>query len=93
MLPRNLNHVFEYRAEKPVSGVLLHSKFLHMIVDRSAEEKTRQEHFANSNLYYDYYENLIANPDLWCEKSVKYSGWRQMADLGLMTSGNWTGHK
>lgn len=93
MLPRKLNHVFEKQTEIPASGALLHSKFLHMIVERSAEEKERQQHFANSKLYYGYYENLIANPDLWCEKSVKYTGWQQLVDLGLMNSGTWSGPK
>ncbi len=68
---------------------MLHTKFLHTIVEKSAEEKERQEHFANSTLYETYYDSLVGNPDLWCEGSTKLISWRQLEAMGLMSKGNW----
>ena len=89
LLPRDLNHVYDGGGGEYASGVLLHSKFLHMVVTKSAEEKLRQEHFANSTLYDAYYDSLIQSPDLWCERSSRYLGWRQLEAMGLMSKGQW----
>ncbi len=89
LLPRRLNRVFDQQAQTLTTGVLLHSKFLHMVVEKSAEEQKRQEHFANSKLYDAYYESIMKNPDLWCEDSVKYRGWQQLEALKLLSKGKW----
>ena len=89
LLPRWLNHVYEGGGGELTSGVLLHSKFLATVVDRSAEEKHRQEHFANSAVYDAYYDALAADPDLWCARSTRLTGWRQLEALGLMSRGGW----
>jgi hypothetical protein len=68
---------------------LLHSKFLNVVVEKSAEEKHRREHFANSDLYEGYYDRLINDPDLWCHASTKFISWRQLEAMGLMSKGNW----
>ncbi|KIC20604.1 glycosyltransferase family 2 protein [Leisingera sp. ANG-Vp] len=88
VLPRHLNAVFDTRLNRP-TGVLLHSKFLDEIVGKSAEEKQRRQHFTHTDRYDAYYDALIAGPDLWCENSVRYEGWRQLEQLGLMTRGSW----
>jgi hypothetical protein len=89
LLPRRLNHVYEEPGVARTSGVLLHTKFLPDIVTRSAEEKIRQEHFANSAVYNDYYDALTEGPDLWTGASTRYEGWEQLETLGLMSSGRW----
>ncbi len=89
LLPRRLNHVYATGGGELTSGVLLHTKFLDTVVARSAEEKTRQEHFANSPLYEAYYDALSADPDLWCAHSTRLTGWRQLEGLGLMSRGGW----
>ncbi|MEO0773125.1 MAG: glycosyltransferase family 2 protein [Pseudomonadota bacterium] len=89
ILPRELNHVYDEEGGEKTSGILLHTKFLNTVVDKSAEEKTRREHFNNSALYDDYYDALIENPDLWCEHSTRITGWRQLEAMGLMSRGNW----
>ena len=89
LLPRHLNHVYDDQGGEWASGILLHTKFLHMIAQKSAEEKSRGEHFANSNLYVDYYDSLADNPDLWCEGSTRMIGWRQLESMGLMSRGTW----
>jgi len=83
-LPRRLNDAYGKGRAEVETGVLLHSKFLNSIIDKSREEKMRQEHFANSKLYDAYYDGLIEDPVLWTENSVRYAGWRQLIDLGLM---------
>jgi hypothetical protein len=89
LLPRKLNHVYDTAGGEKLSGILLHTKFLHTIVEKSREEKARREHFENSALYEGYYDGLIANPDLWCEWSSRYTGWRQLEAVGLMSKGTW----
>ncbi|MCW1951598.1 MAG: glycosyltransferase family 2 protein [Octadecabacter sp.] len=89
ILPRRLNDVFDLGERANVSGVLLHTKFLPNIGEKSAEELTRAQHFENSDLYQTYYSALIDDPDLWTVKSVKYEGTAQLEALGLMTRGTW----
>ncbi len=93
LLPPRLNHVFGATfgglgCAKP-SGALLHSKFLDLVVGKSAEEKQRREHFANSDLYEGYYDGLIADPELWFEGSARYQGWQQLSELGLLAGFEW----
>lgn len=89
ILPRRLNDVFDCGQGDRVSGVLLHTKFLPNIVEKSSEELTRAQHFENSDLYTPYYNALIESPDLWSKDSVRYAGQQQLIDLGLMSQGNW----
>ena len=89
LLPRSLNHVYDRRGGEAPTGVLLHTKFLPNIIDKSLEEKGRRQHFENSSLYQGYYDELIGDPTLWTERSVYYHGWRQLEGLGLMSRGGW----
>lgn len=89
LLPRTLNHVYDTEGGERASGVLMHTKFLHSIVEKSREEKQRQEHFANSALYDGYYDALMTSPDLWCSHSSRYRGWRHLEAVGLMSRGGW----
>ncbi|MEO1139731.1 MAG: glycosyltransferase family 2 protein [Pseudomonadota bacterium] len=89
LLPRYLNRVYDDQGGERTSGILLHTKFLNTVVWKSAEEKHRREHFANSDLYDAYYDALTQNPDLWCEHSTRFSSWRQLEAMGLMSKGNW----
>jgi len=89
LLPRRLNHVYDRDGGALTSGVLLHSKFLPGVVERSREEKHRREHFANSALYDAYYDALAADPVLWCAASTRLTGWRQLEAHGLMSRGGW----
>lgn len=86
MLPRDLNDVFW---DERMSGALLHTKFLHTIAAKSHEEIERKQHFENSALYVQYHQTLTQNPTLWYEGSLKYEGWQQLCDLGLMVKEDW----
>lgn len=88
-LPPRLNHSRQPNDNILVSGVLLHTKFLPMVVERSAEEQKRKQHFSNSTAYDDYYAALTNDPFLWSESSTKFTGWQQLESLGLMSRGGW----
>jgi len=89
VLPTRLNHVSNTDTQDLATGALLHTKFLHVIADKSREEKERQEHFANSHLYDTYYERLSQSPDLWYPGAVEFRGWQQLEALKLLSKGLW----
>ncbi|MFZ1468976.1 MAG: glycosyltransferase family 2 protein [Paracoccaceae bacterium] len=89
ILPATLNAVFDETGGEMTSGALLHTKFLHMIVPKSAEEKDRRQHFADPSRFGSYYDGLIADPVLHCAMSRRYTGWRQLEALGLISRGGW----
>lgn len=88
-LPRQLNAAYGGPGDSAPSGVLLHTKFLPDIVSRSAEEKTRQQHFHTPADFDHYYDDLTASPDFWTPSSTRFTGWRQLHDLGLLSPGGW----
>ncbi len=89
LLPRGLNRVYdEWGGEKPC-GVLLHTKFLDTFPAKAAEELARKQHYAASREYKVYSEASDAPPDLWCPWSQRYTGWRQLETLGLISKGGW----
>jgi hypothetical protein len=89
LLPPRLNEVYTTDGGELTSGVLLHTKFLPGIESRSVEEKARGEHFGNASQYAAYYDRLTADPVLHTQASTRYTGWRQMEALGLMSRGGW----
>jgi glycosyltransferase involved in cell wall biosynthesis len=89
ILPARLNAVFDETGGEMTSGALLHTKFLHTIVTKSAEEKGRRQHFADPERFGGYYDGLIADPVLHCAASRRYSGWRQLEAMGLISRGGW----
>jgi glycosyltransferase involved in cell wall biosynthesis len=89
LLPPALNEVYDIAGGEKISGILLHTKFLNQIIEKSREEQQRRQHFANSALYDGYYEGVIADPDLYCAASRRLTGWRQLEALGLMSRGGW----
>ena len=89
LLPARLNRVYATDGGMLTSGVLLHTKFLPGIVERSEEEKARGEHFADGAQYAGYYDRLTADPVLRTPMSTRYTGWRQLEALGLMSRGGW----
>ena len=88
-LPRRLNAVYGTDGSEEPSGVLLHTKFLDQIVEKSGEELQRREHFANSSRYDDYYRQIMENPVLWTPGSTRYRGWRHLEAAGLISRGGW----
>lgn len=89
LLPRHLNRIYDTEGGEKLSGVLLHTKFLPNIAEKSAEEKTRRQHFGAPGDFDDYYDALIAAPDLWHPYAARYRGWRALEAEGLMSMGDW----
>lgn len=89
ILPAHLNAVYDEAGGEMTSGVLLHTKFLPQIIEKSVEEKQRRQHFADPQRFGSYYDGLIRDPVLYCEGSTRYTGWRQLEALGLISRGGW----
>lgn len=89
VLPRRLHDVFDFTHDTRTTGVLLHTKFLPIIADKSAEELARRQHFENSDLYQDYHRRLTESPDLWSAVSRRYKGPDTLVEQGLMSWGKW----
>ncbi|WP_316014406.1 glycosyltransferase family 2 protein [Roseobacter sp. HKCCA0434] len=89
LLPRGLNLVFdEWGGEKP-SGCLLHAKFLDLLDSKAKEEQQRREHYAGGREFDAYKRTIATGETFWTEASLEYEGWRQLEELGLMSSGGW----
>jgi hypothetical protein len=84
-LPPRLNAVWPDPGQARITGALLHTKFLADAPARAAEEQARGEHFAQPPLHAGYYAGVASDPDLWLPGSVRYTGWQQLVDLGLMS--------
>jgi hypothetical protein len=88
-LPRHLHDVFDLEAHSKASGILLHTKFLPVVGDKSAEELGRKQHFENTGLYADYHKQLTQNPTLWDQDASRYEGDDKLVAQGLMSKGSW----
>ena len=84
-LPSTLNHTWR----TPVSGALLHTKFLPDAPVRARQERARDEHFQVGTRYADYYDAVARDVDLWSTASVRYRDACQLEDLGLISRGDW----
>ncbi len=89
-LPRHLNAAYDGPGGSAPSGILLHTKFLPEIVEKSRIEKQRRQHFHDPDQFGPYYDGIINRPTLWTARSTRYAGWEQLQQLGLMNAGGWT---
>lgn len=89
ILPRHLNRTYATDGGEATSGLLLHTKFLAEITEKSQEELHRRQHFARPDAYRDYHQQVSAGPDLWCTASTRLGGWRQLEAMGMMSRGGW----
>lgn len=87
LLPGRLNDLYDGPGDSRLTGVLMHSKFLPEIVEKSAEELQRRQHFVEPELFVDYHHAITDTPTLWHSGSQRLTGWRQLVELGLMGTG------
>lgn len=92
LLPRRLNGAFDARRTDP-TGVLLHTKFLDGVVEKSAEEKQRSEHFTHPIRYQGYYDQIIGGKSLWYSGSELFQGAEQLERFGLIRGGDWASNR
>ncbi len=88
LLPTGLNEV--WHRPRP-TGILLHTKFLPGTGARAREEKARGQQYVKRPEHAAYYDALSTAPDFWSDQSTAYEGAGQLADLGLMQRGDWSG--
>lgn len=88
-LPRRLNAAYNGPGDNAPSGVLLHTKFLPEVVEKSGVEKTRRQHFHDPDQFNTYYDGILNRPTMWTPNSARYKGWRQLQQLGLMGKIEW----
>ncbi|QHQ36844.1 glycosyltransferase family 2 protein [Algicella marina] len=89
ILPRGLNRVYDQWGGEKASGCLLHAKFLSFFADKAEEELDRGQHYAASREYRAYQSHLVEGQGLWTPNSTRYTGWKQLENLGLISSGGW----
>jgi len=89
LLPRGLNLVYDDTGGEKAAGALLHAKFGPGFADRARAEAARGEHFDGGSEYRAYVRALEEGAALWCPDSQRYSGWRQLESLGLISAGSW----
>ena len=89
LLPRGLNQTYDEWGGEKATGVLLHAKFVESLKEKALEELERKQHFASSREYRAYSRKIGTGAKMWNEASVRYEGWRQLEEMGLMSSGSW----
>ncbi len=88
LLPRGMNRVFDDAGGERTSGALLHAKFLSIFADKAKEEAHRRQHYAESREYLAY-RDKAHETQLWTPASSRYQDWRQLEQLGLISTGGW----
>jgi hypothetical protein len=83
----NLAHTSSHLA---TTGCVMHFKYLALLEEKAREEMERGEHWDDSYEYRRYHERLreLDKPFLY-EGSTRYSSWRQLSDMGLLSEGQW----
>ncbi len=89
ILPRGLNRVYDMWGGEKASGCLLHAKFLSIFAEKAEEELERGQHYAASREYRAYQAHLAESQGLWTPNSTRLTGWNQLENLGLISSGGW----
>jgi Glycosyl transferase family 2 len=79
-------HWVSPKAVAPVTGALLHFKFLADFHERAVHEAARGEHYDSAAEYRRYAQTLAGAPDfsLMNEGSTRFEGTAQLVRLGLM---------
>lgn len=89
ILPRSTNVVYATDGSQFISGCLLHTKFIDSFTKLVSDTELRAQHYAGGR-EYKYYDKLTENEtSLYTKESVKYENWKQLEQLGLMSSGGW----
>lgn len=89
LMPRGLNQVYSERGGERACGTLLHAKFLDVFGQKAQEEIERGQHYAASREYRVYDEKMTSGLAMWTPCSTRYGDWRQLEQLGLLSSGSW----
>ena len=83
-LPPRLHEGFDFKSGTKASGVLLHTKFLPIVAEKSAEELHRRQHFAHPEAYGPYHQALTTNLTLWTPKSTRFTNTQDLEKMKLI---------
>ncbi|TKB45174.1 glycosyltransferase family 2 protein [Thalassotalea mangrovi] len=81
-IPRKLNKGYQ----QGLTGALLHFKFIAEFEQKIVEEMERKEHYGDSIEYKKYQQFLKDSMHFEPRLSVKYQGWQQLQQLGLIVN-------
>ena len=72
------------------TGCVMHFKYFSILGEKAREEIGRGEHW-NDSFEYKRYHNMLEEADkpLIYEGSVRYRDWRQLAEKGFLSLGQW----
>ena len=85
MIPRRLNGGYRH----DLTGGVLHFKFIASFEEKIAEEMERGQHYGESAEYKRYLQFLSDSQNYCHNSSIEYTGWEQLAKLGLLKSKEW----
>ncbi|WP_394174908.1 glycosyltransferase family 2 protein [Thalassotalea litorea] len=81
-IPRKLNKGYQ----QGLTGALLHFKFIADFEEKIIEEMERKEHYGDSLEYKKYQDFLQNSMHFEPGVSIKYQGWKQLQQLGLIVN-------
>jgi hypothetical protein len=87
MLPSRFNMLYDGPGGDEPSGVLLHTKFLPEVLEKSREDLKRKQHFHDPEKFSGYYDLIGHAPTLWHDGSERLKDWTQLAALNLINPG------
>lgn len=87
ILPAHLNQAYDGPGGIQPAGVLLHTKFMPEVLEKSAEDRIRKQHFHQPEKFAGYYDKIMEKPILWEPQSEQYEGWKKLQQQGLLQSG------
>jgi len=81
-------HAIDGARISPLSGIVLHFKYLHDFNSKAVDEARREEHWGDASEYKTYAKKIKANKDLtlYSKKSRKFLSTRQLVKLKIMKS-------
>lgn len=85
-IPRRLNGGFR----QGLTGAVLHFKFIAAFEEKIAEEMERGQHYGDSAEYKKYMQFLKDSQNYCDNMSIKYTGWKQLSELGLVKASEWS---
>ncbi len=89
LLPTHLNRKYSNDGTARPCGVLLHTKLAADLDMKIANPYLLSQHYSRAREYRSYSKQNANEINFICESSLKYKDWRQLEDLGIISSGGW----
>ena len=89
LLPTRLNVCYSSDGSEQICGALLHTKFMPDLHNKVDNPYLLSQHYSKAREYHSYSRAQLDDLNFESEYSRKYTGWRQLDQLGLISSGGW----